>query len=232
MKRRSGRRRFHRMTGLASALALVVLTATGLGLLHPEWFGKAADNASVVAADPFVAGRLLRAAPFYLEESRDGGATWRELPFRMAPNEPVALAFAAGDSGTVWLLGATELMVSRDGGAVWEPVELPEAVSFDEPARDLALPAAGEPLVVTDHHGWHHRRKQAGEPATWRELWHHPPTGADRVRAWMRRLHNGHWGPAVIGRVYDLVAVITLLVIVSGVVLLGRRNGNGNGSVS
>lgn len=226
MRRRSGRRSFHRLTGLVGALGLIVLTATGVGLLHPEWFGRGADSPAVVAADPFVSSRLLRAAPFYLEESRDGGATWRELPFQMAPARPVALAFATRDSGTVWLLGTIELMVSRDGGAIWEPVNLPGAVSFDEPARDLALPAAGEPLVATDYHGWRRGTGAAG----WRELWHHPPTGADRVRTWMRRLHNGHWGPVFVGRVYDIVAVVALLAVLSGVVLLWRRNGrNGNG---
>lgn len=226
MRRRSGVKRAHRLGGFVAALGMLVLTVTGLVLLHPEWSGPSRDIATIVAADPAVDHRLLRAAPFYLEESRDGGTTWRELPLRMAPAEPVALVFATGDSGTVWLLGTTELLVARDGGAVWEPVDLPVAVSFDEPARDLALPTAATPLVTTDRHAW----RRDGESGAWRELWYDPPTRGDGVRVWVRRLHTGHWGPLFMGRVYDAVAVVSLLVIVSGVALVGRRNGrNGNG---
>ena len=219
---RNGRARtLHRLVGLLGTLGLLVLTVTGVALLHPGWFGPAAGTASVVAADPFVSGRLLRASPFLIEESVDDGASWRDLPCGMAPANPVALRCDVTDSGVVWLLGKTELLVTNDGGVVWSPMELPAAVGFDEPARDLALPPGGLPLLTTDHRAW-----RRGDGA-WQELWHAPPPRADTWRRWIRRLHTGHWGPPLIARLYDGVAVVLLVVLFSGLVLLRRRNGNG-----
>ena len=217
--RQHGMRRFHRASGLVGAIGLVLLTVTGLGLLHPTWFGRGSEAAWVVAADPFSPGRMLRAAPFLLEESHDGGTVWRDLPARMMPASPVVCVFAAADSGTVWLLGTTELLVSRDGGRVWTEVVLPVEVSFDETARGLALLDAAAPVLTTAHHGWRH------EPAdsAWRELWHRPPTRADHVRRWMHRLHSGHWGPPVIARLHDAVAVLVLAVIITGLCFFRRR---------
>ena len=214
-------RTLHRLAGVLGALGLLVLTITGVALLHPEWFGPAAGSASVVAADPFVSGRLLRASPFLVEESVDDGASWRDLPCGLAPADPVALRCDPSDSGVVWLLGATELLVADDGGVVWTRVELPAAVGFDEPARDLALPSGGLPLLTTDHGAWRHA------DGAWHEQWRVPPSPQDGWRRWMRRLHTGHWGSPLIARLHDGVAVILLVVLVSGLVLLRRRNGNG-----
>jgi len=226
VKQHSGVRRVHRLLGFVTALGLLVLTTTGLGLLYPRWTGPFREGFTVVAADPVADDRLLRAAPFRLEESRDGGSTWQELPLRLAPSEPVALVFASGNCGTAGLLGTTELLVSRDGGAVWEAVALPGAVSINEPARGLAVSAASTFLVTTDHHAW---VREAGSD-DWREIWSHPSTRSERVRIWTRRLHTGHWGPAFMVRAYGMLAFAILLVIVSGTALAGRRNGrNGNG---
>lgn len=223
MKRNGPARRLHRVAGLLGALGLLVLTLTGLALLHPEWLGRKAAPAAVVSADPFVPGRLLRAAPFLLEESLDDGATWRDLPCGLVPAAPVALRHDPADSGVVWLLGTTELLVARDGGVVWTPVALPAAVGFDEPARDLALPRGGAPLLTSDRHGW----RRIGDD--WREQWHAPPTQADALHRWVRRLHTGHWGPPLIARLYDAAALIVLATLVTGIALFRRRNGNGNG---
>lgn len=219
MRVRTAMRHGHRTVGLAAGLGLVVLSITGLVLMHPEWLGRDAGPASVVGADPWRAGRLLRAAPFVVEESLDGGASWRELPLHTAPAEPTTLVFAPRDSGVVWLLGAVELIVSHDGGAVWRMVDLPAAVGFDEPARDLALPAAAAPLLTTDHHGWRL------EDGAWHMLWHRPPTRSERWGATVRRLHNGHWGWSGMLRLYDVMAVALVLVVITGLGVAGRRNG-------
>jgi len=221
VKRNGPARRLHRLAGLIGGLGLLVLTLTGLALLHPDRLGRSTPPATVVAADPFVPGRLLRAAPFLLEESLDDGATWRDLPCGLVPPVPVALRHDPADSGVVWLLGTTELLVARDGGVVWTPVALPAAVGFDEPARDLALPRNGAPLLTSDHHGW----RRDGD--TWREQWHVAPTRADELHRWVRRLHTGHWGPPLIARLHDLVALIVLVTLASGIALFRRINGNG-----
>ena len=214
-------RTLHRLVGVLGALGLLVLTITGVALLHPEWLGRAVKPASVVVADPFAPGRLLRASPFLVEESSDDGASWRDLPCGLAPAAPVALRCDPADSGVVWLLGTTELLRADDGGIVWTPVEPPGAVGFDEPIRDLALPPGGAPLLTTDHHAW---RRIDG---AWHEQWHVPPPRTDAWRRWVRRLHTGHWGSPLIARLHDGMAVILLVMLVSGLMLLRRHNGNG-----
>jgi len=206
--RRRAYRRFHRWIGLASV------------------FGRAPDAPTVVGADPAVPQRLLRASPFLLEESRDGGATWRELSCGLAPANPVRCVFAAERPGTVWLLGATELLVSHDGGIVWETVPLPDGITWDAPARDMALPTAAAPVLTSDRRAW----RRGADDGEWRVLWHHPPTRADGFRLWFHRLHTGRWGPPLVARLHDLAAYVVLLAVISGLLLYVRRNrrpGNG-----
>jgi len=201
---------------MAGGALLIVLT--GLGLQHPGWFGPAAAGPRAVAADPARANRLLRASPSLLEASDDGGRTWRELPLLRAPLVPVALVFAPADSGTVWLLGQTELLVSRDGGRVWTSVPLPGDIGPGAPPLDLAVTARGAPVVVTASGAWTSEDAGGG----WRALWRLAPRGGDRVRRWVHDLHTGHWGIGAMPRVYDAGALLFLAVIITGLVL-GRR---------
>ncbi|MBE0567303.1 MAG: hypothetical protein IH621_15195, partial [Krumholzibacteria bacterium] len=183
----------HHHLGLALAAGAFLMVVTGLALLHPEWFGRGALAPRAVAADPGDPARLLRASTSLLEESRDGGATWRELPLLLAPDRPLALAFAPV-GGEVWCLGESELLVSRDGGAVWAPVDLPAGIGPAEPPVGLAVPVAGRPVVTTEFGAWSGER----EPGSWRPLWRFTPTAGDRLRAWARRLHAGRWGPPAV----------------------------------
>ncbi|MFO7610231.1 MAG: hypothetical protein R6X35_13770 [Candidatus Krumholzibacteriia bacterium] len=208
----------HHHLGLLLAAGSLLLVATGLALQHPAWLGRGALGPQAVGADPGDRGRLLRASPFLLEESRDGGASWRDLPLLLAPARPVALAFTPG-GGEVWLLGQAELLVSRDGGAVWAPVELPVGIGHAEPAVALTVTAAGRPVVATGHGAW----AQAGPAGTWQPLWRFPPTAGDRLRSWARRLHTGRWGPPAVMRIYDGAALLFLVVVASGLVLGWRR---------
>lgn len=209
----------HHHLGLLLAAGSVLLVATGLALQHPGWLGRSALGPQAVGADPGDPGRLLRASPFLLEESRDAGAAWRELPLPLVPARPVALVFAPGGGG-VWLLGETELLVSRDGGAVWAPVDLPAGIGPAEPAVALTVGAAGLPVVATAHGAW----AQDGPAGAWRPLWRFPPTTGDRLREWARRLHAGRWGPPAVLRVYDGAALLFLVVVASGLVLGWRRH--------
>jgi uncharacterized iron-regulated membrane protein len=212
----------HHGLGLLAAFGAVLLIVTGLALQHPSWWGRSAEPPTVAAADPGAEGRLLRAAPFLLEESLDGGATWRDLPAMLAPAHPVALVFAPASVGTVWLLGGLELAVSSDGGRVWSAVDLPLQVTRDNPALDLAVTPAGEPLVVSRTGAWHRR----GD--TWVEAWSAPAQRGDGIRTWLHRLHTGRWGPAWVVRLYDLGAFVGLLVVVTGLVLVRRRRRRGS----
>ena len=213
-------RQAHHGLGMILALGALLLLATGAALMHPHRLGRAALGPTAVGADPAQPGRLLRASPALLEESVDDGRTWRDLPLMLAPQQPVALAFAPAGDGGVWLLGHTDLLRSADGGAVWEPVPLPEAVSFSEPPVALTVDPDGRPVVATAHGAWIADRTT---PAGWRELWRVPPTRADRWRDLARRLHSGRGGPPFVARVYDAGVVLFLVVVVTGLVLGLRR---------
>lgn len=208
-------RSLHHGLGLFLALGALVSVATGLALQHPGWLGRGALPPGVVAADPADADRLLRASPALVEVSRDGGATWEELPLPAAPDLPVALAFAPAPSRGVWLLGATELLASNDGGAVWDRRELPPLAGRDEPPIALAVTAAGLPLVATAHGAW----LGDAEGARWTSLWRVEPTRGDRLRAAIRRLHSGHWGLPFMPRLYDAGALLFVVVLVTGIAL-------------
>jgi hypothetical protein len=219
MRNGGGRiRESHHGAGLVLAAGALLLLLTGLGLQHPHWFGRGALPPRALAADPGDPDRLLRASSALLEESRDGGLTWRDLPLLLAPAAPVALAFAPAGV-EVWLLGERELLRSADGGRVWEPVALPEAVGGDEPALALTVAADGSPLVASAHGAW--RRLPAGG---WGEVWRVEPTAGDRLRHWIRRLHTGRWGGAAVLRLYDAGVILGLVVVVSGLVLAWRRS--------
>ncbi len=212
----------HEKLGLFLAAGALLMVATGLALQHPGWLGRGALPPRVVAADPSVAGRLLRASPALLEESRDGGASWNELPLSAAPDAPVAAAFAPPPFGTVWLLGATELLASADGGEVWERRDLPPGAGPDDPPLALTVTADGRPVVATAQSAWLGDPLGEGEGARWTSLWHVEPTRGDRLRLAVRRLHSGHWGLPLMPRLYDVAALLFVAVLATGVALAVR----------
>ncbi|MBK9776468.1 MAG: PepSY domain-containing protein [bacterium] len=205
----------HHGLGLFLALGALLVVATGLALQHPAWLGRGAMPPRVLAADPVDPQRLLRASPALLEESRDGGATWRELPLPAAPDLPLTLVFASPPARGAWLLGVTELLASVDGGAVWDRRELPPRLGRDDPPLGLAVTADGRPLVVTMYGAW----LADADGARWTSLWQVAPTRGDRLRDLARRLHAGHWGLPFMPRLYDLGTLLFVVVLVTGLVL-------------
>jgi hypothetical protein len=205
----------HHGLGLFLALGALLVVATGLALQHPAWLGRGAMPPRVLAADPVDPQRLLRASAALLEESRDGGATWSELPLPAAPDLPLALVFASPPARGAWLLGVTELLASNDGGAVWDRRDLPPRPGREDPPLGLAVTADGRPLVVTAYGAW------VGDidGESWTSLWQIEPTRGDRLRDLVRRLHAGHWGLPFMPRLYDLGTLLFVVVLVTGLVL-------------
>jgi len=209
-------RESHHGLGLLAAGGILLLALTGLALQHPGWFGHPGQRAIVLSADPNTGDRLLRATPALLEVSTDGGDTWQDLPLSAAPDHPVRLVF--GDvPGEVWLLGGTELLVSRDGGRIWEDVGLPPDLGPQQPATDLTF-QGGYPLVAGRSGAWY-QTVDGG----WENLWTTPASRGDNARAWLYRLHTGHWGGGLVPRLYDLVAVATAILVVTGLIMGARR---------
>jgi len=209
----------HHGVGLFLAAGSLLIVVTGLALQHPDWLGRGALPPSVVAANPGDARHLLRASPALVEESRDGGLAWHDLPLPAAPDRPLALVFAPGDEGSVWLLGLTELLVSRDGGGVWERLDLPPGLSHDESPLALTITADERPLVASAYGAW----LGDEQAAAWSVLWRVEPTRGDRLRDWARRLHSGHWGLPATAAAYDIGALLFVTVLATGVALGARR---------
>jgi len=207
----------HRYVGVAIALVLSSLAVTGVLLNHPTLLGEPAFDA-VVAFDPSDADRRFRGGEI-LEVSEDGGATWREVPMLVPTEDVVDIAFAPDRPRNVWV--ATRelgLVRARDGGVVWEPVDL-GFVPLREGAEieRLALGPAGVVLVVTSAGNL----ISEDDGATWRP-------GADRplrpdgLRAFVHQLHTGYLvGPELV-LAHDLAGVGVVCLVVSGLVIWWR----------
>ncbi len=206
----------HNAVGLTSALFVLALAATGVLLNHPAGLIKGAmEERLCLAADPFRAGRLYRGTRSALERSDDNGKTWEEVPMAFPPLETVDIAFHPGDPRVLYLLQRWQgPLASRDGGTVWEPLDLP----FDPQGADVELVGlsvtAGGDLFLETSAGLL-KKPAAGGP------WE--PLDFDLQRKnWMRivrSLHNGHFfGPWFV-KVYDAAAAALLVLIVTGIVL-------------
>jgi hypothetical protein len=204
-------RRWHRDTGLVAAAVVLLVTVTGVLLHHPQVLGGKADGPALVAADPVRDGQVLRVSPFLLERSADGGITWSESPLALVPARPRRLAAGAGDR-SLWLLGDAQLLVSTDGGMIWEERALPGPVFQAGDARDIAPTNAGEAVLLAASGAW--RTDDGG--ATWTPLWE---AGAGNAYALVHRLHTGHWATGAMPWIYDAAAVALVALTVTGLAL-------------
>lgn len=205
----------HRWGGVASAAFVVLITATGLLLQHPDWLGGIDDAPALVAWAPAPDGPLLRVSPGMLEWSRDGGATWQESPLDLVPRQPVRLV-AAADGGSMWLLGHDGLLVSDAAGAVWQARYLPPLGGAL--VRDVAPANDQRAVVLTDQGAW--STEDGG--AAWTRTDDGRPQRAS-LHGLIHRLHTGHWGGPGLRLAYDLAAVVLLSLVVTGLLMLACR---------
>jgi len=218
---KSGLRLSHRWVGAVAAVVLLVTGASGILLMHPSWLGPPANPTLSVAADPVVAGRLLRGTHWGVEQSKDGGRTWREIPMLGAPTDVVRIVFAPDNPLVVLALGADALVVSRDGGGIWQ--EIP--IEVFEPGRqatflDMTIAPGGEVHLLTDEG----ILVGLGGGKSWQ--WS-GPRGGPRSRDWRRLVHDLHTGHlvGVLGRrLVEIGALALLIITVTGLILF-RRNG-------
>lgn len=205
----------HNWVGLASAAFLLALLVTGIALNHPGALipGSQAERLALAAhpSDPRVLYRGLSSA---LERSRDGGATWEEVPMLFPASEVVDIAFHPRDPRTVAVLQRWQgPLLSTDGGTVWEPVGLhfdPQAAGVELVA--LSFSGAGELWLETS--AGLLKRPAGGE---WTSVDFDPAR-----KNWLRlarTLHNGHFFGTWFVKLYDAAAVALLLLIVTGIVL-------------
>jgi len=118
----------HRWVGVAAAAVLLVTSATGVLLQHPSWLGPPGNPPLAVTVDPLDPDRMLRGTHWGVELSVDAGATWREIPMLAPPTDVTRIIFSPDDPLAVHALGADALVVSRDGGRIWQ--DIPVGISF------------------------------------------------------------------------------------------------------
>ncbi|MBA4378788.1 MAG: hypothetical protein C0395_09105, partial [Gemmatimonas sp.] len=173
-------RHLHRWLGALLLLPLLAVTASGLLLGNPHWLDRGRDPVLRVVADPVRPGVLWQGRASGLWRSEDAGSAWREVPMLSPPLEVAGIA-VAGD--TIWAAGAAgDLVVSRDGGAVWE--SLPGLPLDGARVRDLGTGPGGA------LYAWTTRGLFAGADGgrAWTARGDAPAaTPTDRVRA----LHTG-----------------------------------------
>lgn len=210
---------WHRWLGVGAALFLLTAASTGFLLEHPEWLGDEQAVSLSVAADPAQQDRYLRGGTWGLEESLDGGATWRELPMLAPPENVRRVHFSHADPGRVFALGPKSLVTSDDGGRVWEEIRFPAgSVAPGTELLDVSTGASGEWLVLTG--GGLLVSADAGRS------WTGETTGEKEGRSWRRLVHDLHTGHlfGVVGRrVAEGTALVVVFLTVTGLFITFRR---------
>jgi uncharacterized iron-regulated membrane protein len=211
-------RRTHSWLGVIAALVLLVVAGSGILLQHPAWVGEAEDEVLCLAADPVTPARLLRGMAWGVEVSDDGGARWREAPMLAPPSNVARILFGPG-AGVVYAMGAQSLVMSTDGGRIWQELPGPHDERLLS-ARFVDLTVSSEGTLELLTTAGQYRRTDNG---AWQAVG--TPNAPQRGgRRWVHDLHTGHlfggWGRRVVeGGAWGLV-----LLTVSGLVLR-RRSG-------
>jgi uncharacterized iron-regulated membrane protein len=218
---KSGLRLSHRWVGLAAAALLLVSGVTGVLLQHPSWLGSVAAPSLTLAADPLTVGRLLRGNHWGVEESTDAGLTWNEVAMLAPPTDVVRIVFSGPETRTVHALGKDALVVSDDGGRVWEGVRI-AAPGLDPGVTflDFAVGSPGQWHVLTDAGMLTSTDK--GRTWAWAGL-RNEVSGRDWHRL-VHDLHTGHLAGSVGRRTAEIGALALLFITVTGL-LLFRRGG-------
>jgi len=218
-QQRSLVRRSHRWVGWVISLLVLVVAGSGILLQHPAWLGPEPNPVLSLAVDPADPARLLRGTHWGVEVSTDGGLNWREVPMLAAPTDVRRILFVPGapGDGIVYALGVRSLVVSTDGGRIWQDVSTPTGERLLA-ARfvDLSVSVTGVLFLQTDAGQY----RRIGDDS-W-ELVSDPPGQARQWRQWVHDLHTGHLGGWLGRRIAEAGAWGLLLLTVTGLVLHRR----------
>ena len=218
---KSGLRLSHRWVGSVAAIFLLVAGTTGFLLQHPTWLGPVPNPPSAVAVDPADSGRLLRGTHWGVDESRDGGQTWRELNMLAPPTDVARIIFSPDNPQVVFALGRDALVRSDDGGRIWRDISI--SATGLEPGTaflDLGVGPGGLLRLLTDRG----LVSSSDGGLTWTGEGLRDGDSSTNLRTLIHDLHTGHFLGSTGRRLVEFGALALLFITVTGLVLL-RRNG-------
>jgi len=212
MGNKVGWKKIHNVLGLASAVFLLLLLGTGILLNHPAWLDRGEPTA--MAADPKVGSRIFEGKKDGLFVSGDAGVTWDEVPMLYPPQNVADIRFS-GDGKEIYVVEKWgRVILSKDGGRIWENIPLPFDAQADGVELMSATPGPAGGLCLFTSHGWL-LSKDGGKSwdASRFDKKAHP------LRRLILTIHNGYFfGPKFVW-LYDFSALALLILIVSGFVL-------------
>jgi len=215
-------RKLHRQVGAAIALIVSSLSVTGVLLNHPGMLGAPAERTLSLAVNPADPNHLIRGTRSSLYASHDAGLTWSEVPMLFPAEKAVDIAYAPGESETVYVvLQDMGLIRSYDGGYVWEKVPIGFVPVVEGIRLDRIAVTAEERLSLWTSRGLHVSEDKG---RSWKRL------GASSVDAFdwytfIHQLHTGYYFGAWFVYVHDFAAVGLIGLVVSGFIIWRKRNG-------
>lgn len=213
----------HKWLGLLVALIVLASGVTGLLLLNPQWLGVEELRVTAVLAHPEHPEIQYRGTNFGLEISRNGGLSWAEVPMLMSPGEIHQIMWNPQSANQIFCLGAEGLVVSNDGGRIWETMSPPSDVEGAWSGfQGLSWSSREKIIIATRSSLWSFSFSE-GQWAV--QPWEDISAGVG-PRQWVHDLHTGRiWGP-VGNIILTWGTAVLILVTLSGLYLgLARRNG-------
>ena len=215
-RRRTLVRQWHRGLGAFVALFVVVVAISGIALQHPDWLGEVASEPMSVAVDPLDSSHLMQGTHWGVEVSNDGGLHWREVAMLTPPTDVRRLLFGPV-AGQIYAMGATSLVMSSDGGHIWQDVPGPQSEKvWTAQFLDLTCQADGGLALLTSV-GLYCREAGGG----W-SLVGSPLVKQSSLGQWVHDVHTGHVFGRVGRRIAEAGAWMMLLLTASGLVLYRR----------
>jgi len=216
-------KRWHKIIGLIVGLPMLVPVVTGLLLQFPQLLGPLLEVNTAITIDPLDPAHWIRGTNFGLHHSFDRGGSWMESPLMWSPGSIRKLVFASNEPNLVYALGAQALLVSHDSGRIWEllSLQLSQEAGWGE-FLDISL-GKNHQLLVRTEAGW---AESNDKGLNWITQTAHSAEQDSRYSL-IHDLHTGYWMGVAGPWAVTVTAAGTILLIVSGFLIVLNRRKNG-----
>jgi hypothetical protein len=198
--------RLHRAFGLIAFLFLTVVTVTGFLLMNPHWF------ASDVSPKTALYGRNPE-GEYGLWVGTQSGLFFQSVD----QSDPIRVDIDYPPSPVIGLVYAPDLIVAFEDPLIlafeppnWREIALPDSVTQ---LYDIRF-SSNQLVVSTDQgvFGYQHM--------TWQLL---VPSSQNTAMSWIKKIHSGYFISDWMRDLFKWLAIITMGLIVSGILLLFKR---------